>query len=57
MRVKSLGRRAATGARKIRYVRLAGSGEKVKWTVEDDFLRIARPNHKTSDLAIAFEIG
>ncbi|HWB86358.1 MAG TPA: alpha-L-fucosidase [Bryobacteraceae bacterium] len=57
VRIKALGKTAETGQRKIEYVRVLGSDEKVTWTVEDDALRIGVPQHKPSDLTLAFEIS
>ena len=55
--VQSLGKKSELGRRKIEHVRVLGSEEKVTWAVEDEGLRIARPQHRPSELTLAFEIG
>jgi hypothetical protein len=38
-------------------VRISGSEEKVEWTVEDDALRVRRPQHRVSEITLGFEIS
>lgn len=57
VKIKSLGRTSEFGQRKIQHVRVLGSEDKIKWTVEDEALRIERPQHQPSDFTLAFEIS
>ena len=57
VKIRSLGRGAPTGQRKIETVRVLGSEEKLTWTLEDDALRIQRPAHRPSELTLGLEIG
>ncbi|HTP34884.1 MAG TPA: hypothetical protein VMJ75_22060 [Candidatus Acidoferrales bacterium] len=57
VKIRSLDRGAATGQRKIESVRVLGCEEKLTWTLEDDALRIQRPEHRPSELTLGLEIG
>lgn len=55
--IASLGPAAGLWNNKIAHIRLLGSEEKLTWAVEPERVRIERPRHQPSDLAIAFEIS
>jgi alpha-L-fucosidase len=56
VRIRSLGRSAPGGQRKIEAIRVLGSDETLTWTQESDAMRIARPKSKPSDLTLCLEI-
>lgn len=55
--ISSLGAAAGLWKAGIANVRLLGSEEKLTWSRAPESLRIERPRHQPSDLAIAFEIS
>ena len=56
VRIKSLGRSAPGGQRKIDTIRVVGSDETLGWTQEDDALRVAHPKSNPSDITLCLEI-
>jgi alpha-L-fucosidase len=52
----SLSKSAGLWTKPISNIRVIGSDEKVKWSLEDAGLRIQKPNHNPSDLTLGFEI-
>ena len=54
--VRSLGMASGLWNKKLDHIRLLGSAEKLEYVMEPERLRIRRPNHKLSDLAVVLEI-
>lgn len=55
--VRALGTSSGLWKERISHVRLLGSEEKIKWSLEPEQLRIVRPGRKPCDFAIAFELS
>jgi alpha-L-fucosidase len=55
--IRSLGRKAGLWQRNIERVRILGSQEQVIWSVDDEALRIRRPERRVSEWTLAFEVS
>ncbi|HEY1213365.1 MAG TPA: alpha-L-fucosidase [Bryobacteraceae bacterium] len=55
--IKSLAKSEGLWTRPVSRVRVIGSDEGVKWSLDAGGLRIQRPNHNPSDLTLGFEIS
>ncbi|MGI9072606.1 MAG: alpha-L-fucosidase C-terminal domain-containing protein [Bryobacteraceae bacterium] len=57
VKIKSLGVSANLLEKKISYVRMLGSEERLRWSHRHDFLAIALPRQRPCAHAVAFEVS
>lgn len=55
--IRALSTASPLWPRKISHIRLLGTGEKLKWTLDPERPRIERPDHQPCDFAIVFELS
>ena len=57
VKIKSLGTAANLWQKKISRIRMLGSGEKIQWSRDSEYLMIRKPQQKPCEHAVVFEIA